>query len=118
MTTDLARGLGARVSPADVAPSRLRSLEEIAVENAVEGCVRESLGAKQAADVARRLQDTRLGRALSEIAVDERRHGRLAWAIDRWARPRLPEASRGRVDAARAAELQALFSAAPHAASG
>jgi hypothetical protein len=104
----LARAAGARLERVDVAPTPLRSLVALASENAVEGCVRETAGAVVAARQAALLGDAPLGRVLAAIAVDERRHANLAWAIDDWARPRLTRAERRAVDAARAAAIRAL----------
>jgi hypothetical protein len=113
MMRDFARAAGARVPRVEVAPmvrsSAIRPLDEIAVENAVEGCVRESFGARLAGAQARQVRDPVLSRALSAIAVDETRHGNLAWAIDRWASRRLPTAARHRVAQARATELRAVL---------
>jgi hypothetical protein len=105
---DLARAAGARVPVVDVAPTVLRSLEEIAVDNAVEGCVREAIGAESLARRARATADPLLARVLAGIARDERRHGHLSWAIDAWARPRLPAVARRRVELARLRELRAV----------
>jgi hypothetical protein len=105
---ELARAAGARPWPLDVAPTPLRPLVEVARENAVEGCVRETAGAVVAARQARAFADPRLRRIFAAIAADERRHANLAWAVDDWARPRLSPAERRAVDAARAAAVRDL----------
>ena len=104
----LARERGEQLLAVDVAPTAIRSLVEIARENAVEGCVRETAGAVVAARDAGRFEDPRLREIFAAIAVDERRHANLAWAVDDWARPRLTAAERRDVDAARAAAIRAL----------
>jgi len=83
-----------------------RSLEEIAIENAVEGCVRETFGALIGMWQARSSRDPALRRVMDRIARDETRHASLAWAVDEWIRPRLsPEARQKLVEAqARALE--------------
>jgi phosphoribosylcarboxyaminoimidazole (NCAIR) mutase len=83
-------------------PPRRRSLEAIAIENAVEGCVRETYGALVALWQARRAKDPVVAAAMAPIAADETRHAELAWRVAAWAAPRLSRASRRRVDAARA----------------
>lgn len=109
MMTELARAAGARAVTPDVASTPLRPLVAIAVENVVEGCVRETAGAVAAAVEARRFAAPSLRRIFAAIAVDERRHADLAWAVDAWAAPRLTPAERRLVAAARAGALRSLF---------
>jgi hypothetical protein len=109
--TSFAREQGARPLALDVAPTPLRPLADVARENAVEGCVRETAGAALAARQAALLGDTALGRALAAIAVDERRHADLAWAVDAWIAPRLSPAERAAVENERAAAVRALAAA-------
>jgi hypothetical protein len=61
-----------------------RSLFELALENAVEGCVLETFGALLAMHQARHARDAAIRDAMAAIAEDEARHGELAWAIHRW----------------------------------
>jgi hypothetical protein len=90
------------------ASRRARPLEEIAVENAVEGCVRETYGALLATWQAAHARDRALGRAFARIARDETRHAALAWAIARWARTRLGARAAARVEAAKRAAMRRL----------
>jgi hypothetical protein len=60
-----------------------RSLEELAVENAVEGCVRETYGALTAIWQARTAKDPSVAAAVRRIARDETRHAALSWANQR-----------------------------------
>jgi len=113
---DLARAFGGRALPVDVEPMPLRSLAAIALDNAVEGCVRETMGAVLAAKQARLAPDRALGEALARIATDERRHANLAWAIDAWVRPRLSPAERDAVGRARAAAIDEMRPQARRAA--
>ncbi|MDI1447888.1 ferritin-like domain-containing protein [Polyangium sp. 6x1] len=83
-----------------------RSLEAIALDNAVEGCVRETFGALVGMWQARAAKDPAVRRAMRRIALDEARHASLAWAIDEWIRPRLDAAARERVEAARRNTLE------------
>jgi hypothetical protein len=109
--TALARRAGARPLAIDVMPTPLRPLAELALENAVEGCVRETAGAVVAAAQARTLRDPELARVFAAIAVDERRHADLAWAVDAWVTPRLLPAERRRIERARATAVQDLEAA-------
>ncbi len=79
---------------------RSRSLVEIAIENVVEGCVGETLGAAIAMHQARAASDPSLRRIMQGIARDELRHAALAWSVADWARTRLDHAERRSVDEA------------------
>jgi hypothetical protein len=106
----LARRHGGVFRAPRVAPRATRSLEEIALDNATEGCVRETFGALIGMWQARFAQDPAVRRVMERVAEDEARHASLAWAIDAWIRPRLSDAARQRIAEARAkalAELQA-----------
>src|SRR4029453_18365855 len=84
MLGSLARREGATLSEAPVVHGPIRSLFEIALENAVEGCVRETFGALVAgwqADHAKR-QDVR--RVMMRIYRDEVTHADLAWQVHAW----------------------------------
>ncbi|KAK4045116.1 hypothetical protein OUZ56_032524 [Daphnia magna] len=99
------------VVPAVEAPTRaVPSLEEIAMENRVEGCLRESYGAAVAAFQAARATDPRIAQALAGIAVDEAAHAELSWAIDAWATAKLDRRAQARMDVAYAEALEALRS--------
>jgi hypothetical protein len=91
MTALLARHRGAlpRMPEPPRTPERERSLLEIAVENAVEGCVRETYGAAQGLIEATASDDATMRRVMRSIAADECRHAELAWAVHAWAMPRL-----------------------------
>jgi hypothetical protein len=104
----LARRHGAPMPEVVVAPCEPRSLEALAIENAVEGCVRETFGALLAGWQARSARDEAVREALSTIAPDELRHAELSWAIDAWALARLSPEERARVEAARQEAWRAL----------
>ena len=95
MTGRLARRYGATPPPPAVAAVPLRPLNEVALDNAVEGCVRETYGALVAHHQALHARDAEVREAMVRIAEDETRHAGLSWDIDRWARSRLsaPEQS-------------------------
>jgi hypothetical protein len=105
----LARKNGTTVPRGKPIAVRPRSLEAIAVENAVEGCVRETFGALLATLQARLAKDADVRDVMVGIATDETRHASLGWSVAAWALPRLDEAGRARVAAARAAAVEELL---------
>lgn len=116
MMTRLALRHGARPRGPEVTLPGPRSLAAIAVDNVIEGCVRETWGAVLAAWQARTARDPEARAVFAAIAGDELRHAALAWAIDRWLAPRLAAADRVLVQAARAlaaADLTAELALAP-----
>jgi rubrerythrin len=108
VTGALARRHRARAGAVRVAPRASRTAAEIALENAVEGCVRETFGAMLAMYQAAHARDRRVRAAMKRIARDEAAHARLAWRVAHFLEPRLSSAERARVRVARdraAAEL-------------
>ncbi|WP_437644178.1 ferritin-like domain-containing protein [Sorangium sp. So ce362] len=99
---------GGRWQPPRVEPRPVRSLEELAIDNATEGCIRETYGALVGMWQGRVAQDPLVRRVMTRIARDEARHAKLSWAIDVWVRPRLSAAERRRVEEARRGALAAL----------
>lgn len=81
-------------------PRRRRSLVEVALENAVEGCVRETFGALVGMWQAERAQDASVRRAMKAIARDESRHARLAWSVLGWVEGELDDEGLARLDKA------------------
>jgi hypothetical protein len=108
----LAARYGGRAPIPEVAPPVARSLEALAIENAAEGCVRETWGAAIAEWQSRTARDPEVRAVFATIARDEARHAALAWAIDRWARTQLDEDACARVDAAQQAAARELASSA------
>jgi hypothetical protein len=104
----LARRFGAPSVPARVGRVPARSLEAMALENAVEGCVRETYAALVASHQAERAADAEIRHAMREVADDETRHAALSWAVARWASARLSPEARARIDAASRAAVEAL----------
>jgi hypothetical protein len=107
MTAAIARRHGSGPAPVELCGNlpQVRDLEAIAIENAVEGCVRETWGALLATYQARAAADARVRTLMQSIAPDETRHAELAWAVARFAEPRLSRAARARVRDARRAAL-------------
>jgi rubrerythrin len=85
-----------------------RSLERVALENAVEGCVLETHAALVAHHQARRAQGAGVAALFRGIAVDETRHAQLSWHVASWAEGRLSPAARRRIAVARNSTVQQL----------
>jgi hypothetical protein len=97
MTASMARRFGGRTTRAVVRTIPLRSLDEVALENIVEGCVRETFGALVATFQATRSRDARVKAMMRSIARDETKHAALSWSIGRWATRHLDSESRMRI---------------------
>lgn len=106
--TALAIARGATPNPVVFDPPRLRTLEAIALENTVEGCVRETWAAFEAAHQAERAPDPELRAVMATIARDEARHAALALDLDRWFRSQLDSAAQRRLDDAHDAAIERL----------
>ncbi|MEZ4226032.1 MAG: ferritin-like domain-containing protein [Polyangiaceae bacterium] len=84
-----------------------RAALEMALDNAVEGCVHETLGALVAAHQACHAADSQVRHALAHIARDEANHALLSWRISEWFEGRASVAERRKVSAARRSALRA-----------
>jgi hypothetical protein len=113
----LARRHGGVPRKVRVKRTPLRTLTEMAIENAVEGCVRETFGALVATYQARAAADGDLRAAMQQIAKDETRHAALAWKIHEWADRRLEPSDRRQVDDARRVAIAQVASAVVQAPS-
>jgi hypothetical protein len=109
----VARRRGEPFEAPRVGAAQPRPLTCLAVENAVEGCVRETFGALAAGFLARDHPDPTIRAVMSRIARDEERHGALAWAIGAWIEPRLDAGARRCVREARDAALVELIRESP-----
>ena len=105
----LAARFGAAVQPVELEPIGIRPLLDVALENAVEGCVRETWGAAVAAYQGECATDRAVRRAMRSIAEDEAEHAALGWAVDAWARSRLSPEEGERLTAARAKACEDVF---------
>lgn len=85
----LAKRFGGEVLAPRVRPRRPRSLRAMAVENAVEGCVREAFGALVATYQAAHAGNPSVRRAMRGIAADETSHAALAFRVAGWLDGRL-----------------------------
>lgn len=108
MTAALARRHGASVRQPRVQAGPVRELEAVAVENAVEGCVGETLGALLAMAQAHAAQSADIRAAMASVAVDETRHAALAWAIAAWADSKLESRARDKIAEAKRAAVDEL----------
>jgi len=106
----LARRHGAMCRAPQVIRRPTRALVEIAVENAVEGCVRETYGAVIAAYQSRTAADGGVRAAMKGIARDEARYASLAWTIGAWIEGRLTPAEQSHVAEARREAVEELAS--------
>lgn len=86
----------------------LRPLFEIALENAVEGVVRETFGAAIALHQSVHADDPDVRAAHVAIAEEERTHAELAIELDAWFATRLDEGQRARIELAKAEAIDAL----------
>ncbi len=82
-----------------------RTLLDIALENAREGCGRELLGAAVGLHIAEAALDPVVRAAFAQIATDEVRHAAVSLRMQRWLRARLSAGERARVDAEMRAAL-------------
>lgn len=111
----LARAAGKTVRPAPRVPRVVRSLEEIALENAIEGSARESWGAVVVRHQALCAEAPEVRAAFDAIADDEASHAELAADVAAWLASRLDPTAVARVHAAREATVATLARGAAHA---
>lgn len=81
----LARQFGGAPRLPQVTRPALRSLEALARENVVEGCVRETFGAMVALRQASAAADQSVREAHGPIAMEEVSHAALSWDVHGWA---------------------------------
>ena len=116
-TGALARRYGATPRPAAIERGALRSIEAMALENAVEGCVRETYGALLATRQAEHATNPVVRASMKRIARDETQHAALSWRIASWLDTRLsPEAKRQVEQAKQTAARDLLSSVATEGA--
>jgi len=89
-------------------PPEPRSLEELAVENAAEGCGREAFGALVNAWQAEHAEDADVRAVMRSIVPDEQAHARASQELHELLAPRLTLAARRRAKEAREQALLAL----------
>ncbi|MEZ4394929.1 MAG: ferritin-like domain-containing protein [Polyangiales bacterium] len=101
ITRALARARGATPPKVRLGLQAPRGLTAIAVENAVEGCVRETFGALVAHYQRAHAEDPAVREAMDVIADDETGHAALAWSVAAWLDETLDADARAAVRAAR-----------------
>jgi hypothetical protein len=114
VVAELARHRGAEVAWPSVTGGGVRPLLDVAIDNEIEGCVRETAGAAVCWRQAMTAGDAGVRAAMAEIAGDETRHAELAAEISTWARGVLGPRGAALLDRARVdaeAELAAELSA-------
>jgi rubrerythrin len=105
---DLAQARGGEPAEPTVVPTGPRSLLAIAVENAREGCVRETWGAACAVAQGKRAGDAEVREAMDAIARDELGHAALSWEMAQWLDARLSDDERAAVAEERARAIGEL----------
>lgn len=105
----IAERFGAVVERPVVVRGPVRELEAIAIENAVEGCVRETWGALLATWQADHAKTPRVRAAMNAIAREEAEHALLGLRVAQWLDAKLDDGARARVAAARATAIAELF---------
>ena len=85
-----------------------QTLLEFALDNAVEGCIRETFGAACAAYQAVRARDPEVRATLRQVATDETRHAELSWKIHSWVASQLTAEERAQLTAAMHAAVTQL----------
>jgi hypothetical protein len=106
---DLCEARGGGVLAPEVGPMRIRGAFEVAMDNAVEGCVNETFAAMRALYQSRAAVDADVRRAMAAIADDEAEHAQLSWDIAEWIEARLTTEERLAVDGARRAAMRSLL---------
>jgi hypothetical protein len=85
-----------------------KSALDLAMENVVEGCVREGFAALQALHQAQHAKDPSIRSTMSKIAFDEAKHVELAFRIDMWLQKQLTKEERTKVATAKQDALGSL----------
>ena len=89
-------------------PVPQRSLFELALENAEEGCTKETFAALVALHQASYATDHEVASCMKRIAQDELRHGQLAWDLHQWFLSQLPSLEAEQLEQAMLRSLQNL----------
>lgn len=106
--TALAQRYGGTPQHPAVVRLGLRSVADMAVENEVEGCVRETYGALLACWQSLHAQDPAIATAMKGIAEDETRHAALSWQVAQWAKEILTCEQREQLRALRHSAIETL----------
>jgi len=93
----LARRYGGQTEPPQRRALPVRDLLAVAIENATEGCVRETLGAAIGSYQAAHASDPRVAAVMGELADDECGHAQLSWDVARFLDSKLDAEQRATV---------------------
>jgi hypothetical protein len=86
----------------------LRPLYDIALDNAVEGCVNETFAAACGLWQGEHAQLDTFRRVIAHISDEETEHAALSWDIHAWVMPLLSAAEQAQIRAAQAAAVEHL----------
>ncbi len=108
MASNLSKGYNTEIPEFIVNEFQLRSLFEIALENAVEGCVNESFAATCGLWQHAHAEHDVFREVIGHITEEEIGHGALSWSIHEWIMPQLTEAQQAHVLQAQAKAFDTL----------
>lgn len=104
----LSQACDTAVPHVEVADFQLRSLFEIALENAVEGCVNETFAAACGLWQHEQAGLEVFRAVIGHIAEEEIGHAALSWAIHEWVMPQLTASQQAHIRQAQAAAVEVL----------
>lgn len=104
----LAKAHGAKASPVQVEDFMLRSLYEIALENAVQGCVNETFAAACGLWQSEHATMPAFKQVIAHITDEEMGHAALSWDIHEWLMPQLTDSQQLRINKAQAEAIEAI----------
>ncbi len=110
VTAALARRFDGDVQAPTLGRAPTRSLADVTLDNAVEGCVGETFSALVTTFQAIRCPDARVRATLAGIAADEIEHAAFSWRLHQWATQHLSGGEAARIRAAQRAAVDRLRS--------
>ena len=108
LTRRLAVRFGGKPNPVEAPAPSAATIEELALENAREGCVGETFGAAVASWQALHAADPEIRAVAEALHEDEVGHADLAWEVDAWAHTQLSPDARLRVAQAKEEAIRHL----------
>ena len=110
MAALLAASFDAEIPEVSIDDFCLRSLYEIALENAVEGCVNETFAAACGLWQSEYAQLDVFRKVIAHITEEEMGHAALSWEIHQWVMPQLSEIQQEQILVAQAEAVDSLVS--------
>ncbi|OQX01317.1 MAG: hypothetical protein BWK73_46465 [Thiothrix lacustris] len=104
----LSQACDTAVPVVEVADFQLRSLFDIALENAIEGCVNETFAAACGLWQEQHAESEVFRQVIGHIAEEEVGHAALSWSIHEWAIPQLTLAQQAHIRQAQAEAVETL----------